>query len=152
MLREFGSKARAWFLAEGERVGLTHNDFRLDNLMFTDHARGCVVLDWQTFTVSHIGRDLGLFVGASIPTELRVNHGGELLSAYCDKLGSLGVTGHTQNDCEHDLRYGSFHGVHNAMLLHRAVDMTDRGTQIFDAWLERACRTIDDLDALAVLP
>lgn len=152
MLREFGSKGRAWFLAEGERVGLTHNDFRLDNLMFTDAAGGCVVLDWQTFMVSHIGRDLGLFVGASIPTELRVDHGDELLAAYCEALRSHGVAGYTLRDCEHDLRYGSFQGVHNALLLHRAVDMTDRGTQMFDAWLERACRTIDDLDALAVLP
>ncbi|MEO5902066.1 MAG: phosphotransferase [Ilumatobacteraceae bacterium] len=151
MLHEFGSKARAWFLADGERVGLTHNDFRLDNLLFTGEAGGCVVLDWQTFMVSHIGRDLGMFIGASIPTDLRVAHGNELLTAYRDQLTSLDVTGYSQANSEHDLRYGSFHGIHNALLLHRAVDMTDRGTQMFDAWLARACQTVDDLDALQVL-
>ncbi len=152
MLHEFGSKARAWFLAEGERVGLTHNDFRLDNLLFTGNADGCVVLDWQTFMVSHIGRDLGLFIGASLPTELRLACGDELLAAYRDELTSHGVTCCSQSDTEHDLRYGSFHGIHNALLLHRAVDMTDRGTQMFDAWLGRACQTVDDLEALDVLP
>ena len=68
----FTPRFEAWFHAAGRSAALTHNDYRLDNLMFKQGAAlECVAVDWQTFTVSHPGFDVGLMLGASVPTELR---------------------------------------------------------------------------------
>lgn len=148
----FIPRFEAWFHAADRSASLTHNDYRLDNLMFTHGAEPeCVAVDWQTFTVSHPGFDVGLMLGASVPTELRRAHEEELLRVYYDRLIALGVKSYGFSDCIEDFHYGAFLGVKNAVVGLRGVTMTDRGLTMFDTKLGRACATIFDHDSLAML-
>ena len=59
---------------------LVHGDYRLENLLFDDdHADPLVVLDWQTVSWGSGLRDLGLFMGQSLKTDLRRAREPELL-------------------------------------------------------------------------
>lgn len=152
LIRTFAERAHDWYLADGHPLSLTHNDYRLDNLLFTDGPTQSVTLDWQTFMVAHPGRDLGLFLGASIPTDLRRNHTNTLLNAYHTELVAHGVDRYPFAQCLDDFRHGVFLGLQHALILSGSVDMTARGVEMFDGWLERACASISDLDAVDALP
>lgn len=152
VLDAFQPRFERWFLARDRIAALTHNDYRLDNVMFTDgDTPQSIALDWQTFTVSHPGFDLGLFLGGSIPTALRRAHEDELLHAYYDRLIELGVKAYSFADCRADFVNGAFLGVKNSVIGLRSVTMTDRGVKMFDTTLNRAFATILDHGSLAML-
>jgi hypothetical protein len=152
ILDAFQPRFERWFHAQGRVAALTHNDYRLDNVMFTEgDSPESVALDWQSFTVSHPGFDLGLFLGGSIPTALRRAHEDELLGAYHDRLIALGVKDYSLGDCRSDFANGAFLGIKNSVIGLRSVTMTDRGVKMFDTTLGRAFATILDHDSLAGL-
>ncbi|MGV0652754.1 phosphotransferase family protein [Mycolicibacterium thermoresistibile] len=152
VLGRFVERADRWWVAAGRPHGLVHGDYRPDNMLFPVHdgARP-VVVDWQTVSVAHTGRDLGGFLGASTPTEVRREHEHELLRTYHRRLTQLGVQGYSEEDCRSDLRLGVFHGLQNTVAIARAVDMNDRGWQLVRTWLDRLLAAFDDLDSLDAL-
>ncbi|MGV8995602.1 MAG: phosphotransferase [Parvibaculaceae bacterium] len=152
VITRFAPHFERWHCASGRNMALTHNDYRLDNLLFTESdTPECVAVDWQTFMVAHPGSDVGLMLGASVPTEIRRAHEEELLRAYYDRLTALGVKNYSFDECVEDFCFGTFLGVKNAVIGLRAVTMTDRGLAMFDVKLKRACATILDHDALSLL-
>ena len=153
IVEAFIPRCGAWFEAAGQNMSLTHNDFRLDNLMFTS-SHDCVTLDWQSFLVAHSGRDIGLFLGCSVPTELRRQHQDTLLRLYCDRMIELGVRDYSFDRCYDDFRLGVFLGIQNIVVGMSAVSLTERGQQMFKTKFDRCCATIRDcngLDALRAL-
>ena len=150
IVEAFVPRCADWFEARGRNISLTHNDFRLDNLMFTPSGE-CVTLDWQSFLVSHSGRDLGLFLGCSVPTAVRRAHQDRLLRAYHDRMVALGVRNYSLDECFEDFRLGVFLGIQNIVIGMSAVSMTERGLQMFKTKFHRCCATIRECDALDVL-
>ena len=139
-----------WFLAENENMALTHNDYRLDNLLFRPDGSS-VAVDWQSFTTAHSGRDLGLFLGCSVPIEIRRHHLDELLEAYRLKMVELGVSDYTLSDVYRDFRLGLFLGIQNVIIGMNAVTLTERGHKMFMHKLELCTAAISDLNALEAL-
>lgn len=139
-----------WFEAAGQNMSLTHNDFRLDNLMFTPSGE-CVTLDWQSFLVAHSGRDIGLFLGCSVPTDVRRAHQDHLLRVYHDRMIELGVRGYAFDHCYDDFRLGVFLGLQNIIIGMSAVSLTTRGLEMFKTKFARCCATIRDCNALDAL-
>ena len=152
VLSRFAERADRWWVGAGRPQSLVHGDYRVDNMLFpTGGADRPVVVDWQTALVAHTGRDLGGFLGASIPTDVRREHQDELLRTYHGRLTELGVSEHSLEDCVADLRLGAFQGLHHTVSIARAVDMNDRGWRLVTTWLERLLATFDDLDSLDAL-
>ena len=150
LVQLFAAHADEWFLGMGGPASLVHGDYRLDNLLFPENEPTAVAVDWQTFSPGFAARDLGMFLGASVPTHLRRRHQDALLSAYHTRLLELGVTGHDESATENLLRVGVFHGVHNMLTILRATDIDDRGRHLAETWLDRAVATADDLNSWSV--
>ena len=150
IIEAFVPRYAAWLRADGRNTGLTHNDYRCDNLLF-ERDGTVVALDWQTFTGGHPGRDMGLFLGCSVPTEIRRAHEEACLCAYRDRLEELGVTHYTLENCYEDFRHGVFLGLQNVLIGMNSLTLTDRAMQMFQIKLERCCVTIRDHNALSVL-
>jgi hypothetical protein len=73
---------------------LTHNDFRLDNLLFDDRADAdpeVVVLDFQVIGRGDGSGDLAPFLGCNLDTELRRAHEMDLMRLYHDTMAEAGV-------------------------------------------------------------
>jgi hypothetical protein len=119
-------------------------------MLFTD-AGECVTVDWQTFATGHNGRDIGLFLGCSVPTEIRRAHEILLLRAYHDRMIELGVRNYAFDECVNDFRYGVFLGMQNIVIGMSAVSLTDRGTAMFRTKLTRCCATIRDHNAMSLI-
>ncbi|CAJ1499179.1 phosphotransferase family protein [[Mycobacterium] burgundiense] len=152
VLGRFVERADRWWVSAGRPKSLVHGDYRPDNMLLpTCGASRPVVVDWQTVSVAHSGRDLGGFLGASTPTDVRREHQHDLLRTYQARLAELGVTGYSAEDCLLDLRLGAFHGLQNNVSIARAVDMNERGWRLVTTWLDRLLATFDDLDSLDAL-
>ncbi len=150
IVEAFIPKCGAWFEGVGANMSLTHNDFRLDNMMFTPEPE-CVTLDWQSFLVAHSGRDIGLFLGCSVPTDVRRAHQERLLRVYHGRMLDLGVDGYSFEECYDDFRLGVFLGIQNIVIGMSAVSLTDRGLQMFKTKFDRCCATIRDCGSLELL-
>lgn len=135
-----------WVCAQGRPIGLTHGDFRLDNMLF-DQGES-ITLDWQTFTSAHPGRDTGLFLGCSVGTEMRREVQAAALSAYHERLCKLGVENYSLEQCTDDFLFGVFIGLQAVVIGMNAVRSTERGTQMFMKKFARCRATIEDHDAL----
>ena len=145
-IERFAPHYADWTCALGRPVALTHSDYRLDNMLF-DGGRS-VVLDWQTFSTAHPGRDTGLFLGCSLPTETRRAVQDEALAAYHARLCELGVRDYSFDQCFDDFLFGTFIGLQNVVIGMNAVRSTDRGIQMVLNKLARCRATIDDHRAL----
>lgn len=145
------------FLAAMERYGadqegpdtILHGDFRNDNLMFgLDRV---VVLDWQTVTLGAGLSDVSYFLGGSLLPDARRRHERDLVRAYWDRLGGLGVD-LDWDQCWTDYRRYAFAGLIMAMFASMVVTRTERGDDMFLAMADRAGLHALDLDAESLIP
>lgn len=91
----FSDVVGAWVEPLDADVTLTHNDYRLDNLLFgSDPADGrmrCSVVDWQTVGLGPGVADVAYLLGAGLLPDQRRRHERELLDHYVGGLASAGV-------------------------------------------------------------
>jgi aminoglycoside phosphotransferase (APT) family kinase protein len=99
-----------WQANHREPFSLVHGDYRLDNLMLDPAGGDVVVVDWQTVTVALPGRDLGYFIGTSLPTEQRRAEEGQLVGTYHEALKVQGVMDYPFDRCWADYRVGQLQG------------------------------------------
>jgi aminoglycoside phosphotransferase (APT) family kinase protein len=99
-----------WQLNHQEPFALVHGDYRLDNLMLDPAGDDVVVVDWQTVSVALPARDLGYFIGTSLPVEQRRAQETHLVRTYYEELHAQGVRGYAFNRCATDYRIGQLHG------------------------------------------
>jgi hypothetical protein len=140
----------AWAADRHPPLGLVHGDYRLDNLLFEEG--GCKVVDWQTVAWGSAVVDAAYFVGGGLTVDDRRAHEEELVRGYHEELLAQGVQGFGWDECWDGYRRGTFHGIVMTIAASMVVERTDRGDDMFMAWLERNAQQVIDLDALSLLP
>ena len=89
-LEEFIPEISQWLINWAERSRtLTHNDFRLDNLLFDDTKEplpGVIVIDFQLVGRGDGSGDISPFLGCNLDIELRRAQEMNLLQDYFDVM------------------------------------------------------------------
>jgi hypothetical protein len=74
---------------------LSHGDYRLDNLFFSDDpTRPLVVIDWQLYDRSRGPRDLSYLLSQSMEPDARAVCERALVERYIGRLAAQGITGY----------------------------------------------------------
>ena len=135
----------------GPRSGLVHGDYRLDNLLFS--ADGCTVVDWQTCAWGPAMLDASYFIGGGLSVEDRRAHEEELVRHLPRRAGWPRASRASARDrAGRSTARQAFHGLLMTIAASMVVERTDRGDDMFMAWLARNAQQILDLDALSLLP
>ncbi len=137
------------YLAErqGPRT-LTHNDFRLDNLLFG--ADRVAVVDFQTVSYGYPLADLAYFVGGSLLPEARAEHERELVEQYHQGLLAHGIE-LSWTDCWEWYRRYAFEGLLMAVMASMGVERTERGDEMFMVMAQRSGTHAEELESAAVI-
>ncbi len=146
----FVASVDAWYADRRPPLGLVHGDYRLDNLLFS--AGTCHVVDWQTVSWGPAMLDATYFVSGGLRVADRRAHEDELVRGYHAALLEHGVQGLDWDHCWDEYRRASFHGILMTVAASMVVERTERGDNMFMAWLERNSQQIIDIGALELLP
>lgn len=132
---------------------LTHNDFRLDNMLFgaPDAAKPVAIVDWQTAGKGAPANDVAYFIGAGLTRERRREHEHGLLAYYHERLEAEGIRDYSLEDLGRDYRWFSFYGISVAFGAAMLVKQTERGDEMFLTMLRRHVAQVRDNEALALL-
>jgi len=128
-------------------VTVTHRDFRLDNLLFTESEShsDIKVVDWQTVGAMPGACDLGYFIGASFDVDDRRDNEQSLVRRYCAGLQA-------ENICVdyHDIwaqyRLLGTSGYIMAIVASMLVKQTERGDAMFAVMANRHGQQMIDLE------
>lgn len=149
-LRDASALIGAWVLGRGDRFGLVHMDYRLDNLMFEPDGPGVCAVDWQGMAVGLPGRDVGFFLATGLSPEERRTHERSIVAAYHERMLDY-VPDYTLDDCWDDYRFGLLQVVFITVFGAVYGSRTERGDRMFTVMTERGCAAIRDLDALTLI-
>lgn len=143
----FIARLATWYDRRPEPWSIVHNDYRLDNLLFGDHAGGppIAVVDWQTTSHGPPVADVSYFVGAGLLPDQRRRHELDLVRAYHQAVTAAGVQGWSWDRCWEDYRRYAYAGLHMAVLASMIVERTPRGDEMFLAMAHRHARQVVDL-------
>ena len=134
-------------------LAITHNDYRLDNLLFDDRAGvpdgGVWVVDWQTVGVGPGVGDVSYFLGAGLLSGDRRRVEADLVAGYGDRLGAAGVAVDA-NELWELYRYTAPAGLVMAVVASSVVGADDRSDAMFTTMAERHAIQMDDLEVLAL--
>lgn len=151
--RAYAAVIRTYFAMQQGPFTISHQDFRLDNLLFD--ARGgrmpIAVLDWQTFMPGPGALDAVYFVGAGLLPELRRAHEQSLARRYHAALLAHGVQGYDWAQCWHDYRLHAAHGLIMAIVGAAITTPTERGDQMLSTMINRHALQMIDLDTLSLI-
>ena len=132
---------------------ITHQDFRLDNLLFD--ARGgalpVAVLDWQTLLPGPGALDVSYFLGAGLLPDRRRANEEALVRRYHAALLVRGVQGYTWAQCWHDYRLYAAHGLIMAIVGAAITAPTERGDKMLSTMINRHAQQMIDLDTLSLI-
>jgi len=136
-----------WLSNDDGPFGLQHGDYRLDNLLFdsTSEDRPVAAVDWQTVTVRSPVSDISYLLGTSVEPEVRRSVEADVVAAYHARLGELGVTDYSLDDCIRDYHRGCYHTPIITVLGSMLTGQTARGDDMFMAMLHRSTDQIFDL-------
>jgi hypothetical protein len=134
-------------------VTMTHGDYRLDNLFFTDDGE-VAVIDWQMCMRAPGQADLVYFCANNLTIEMRRAHEDRLIERYVAGLHAGGVP--TDAVTVDSVRRGYLEGLVFYAMSFGASLLTinpanERGIALFDALVRRTFAAVDDLDAGAVI-
>ncbi len=127
----------------------SHNDFRVDNMLFRNDD--IYVVDWQTSNYLGAGMDAAYFIGSALPRKERKNHELGLLEEYYRVLIDNGVENYTINELMADYRHYSFAAAAVAIAATVIVKQTQRGDALFLKMVEDSMYQALDNDALDLL-
>ena len=129
-----------WLMANRPTT-LAHTDFRLDNFFFGRPGAPVTVIDWQLSVRSVGAFDIGYFIVQSLTTEMRREHGEELVSRWHRGLVDRGVRGYSWDEALRDF--------HDSVMLQMSIPVisaanldpaNERGKQLLDCMGHRAAR------------
>lgn len=148
----FGEKIGTYFEHHDRPWTITHQDFRLDNLLFDaqDGAIPLAVLDWQTFIPGPGPLDAAYFNGAGLLPDVRAQHEEDLARLYHSELVERGVTDYDWDHCWHDYRLHACHGLIMAIVGAAITTPTERGDEMLSALINRHARQMTDLGTLSL--
>lgn len=151
--RRFAACIGRYFELHAQPWTITHQDYRLDNLLFD--ARGgalpVAVLDWQTFLPGPGALDVTYFVGAGLLPELRRANEERLARRYHGALLAQGVKNYSWDRCWQDYRLHAAHGLIMAIVGAAITASTERGDQMLSTMINRHARQMIDLDTLSLI-
>jgi aminoglycoside/choline kinase family phosphotransferase len=152
-LRDVAAALFEWQMTHPEPFSLIHGDYRLDNLMLHPTRDDVVAVDWQTVTVALPARDLGYFIGTSLPTGQRRAEEERLLVTYYDELRSCGVRAYSPERCLADYRLGQLHGPMITVIgsLTSTGSRDHAGDEMFLSMARRSCAAVRDHQSINVL-
>jgi len=143
-----------WVEPTGDPVTLTHNDYRLDNLLFgtnpTDQSVYAAVVDWQTIGLGPGVADVSYFVGAGLLPDARRANERDLLARYVDVLSATGVDV-SFDTAWHTYRRTCAAGMVMAVFASTVVGPGERSDAMFCAMAERHAIQVADLDVIDML-
>lgn len=148
-LREVADRVAAWVLGRGERFGLVHGDYRLDNLLFpAPPQEGVTAVDWQTLSIGHPLRDLVFFLGTGLSPRERSAYERSLVETYHTALTGYGVDDYGLGECWEDYRFAAIQGPLITVLGCAFGARTERGDRMFLAMTRRSCAAVRELGTL----
>jgi hypothetical protein len=130
----------------------SHNDFRVDNMLFRDDGGRVTVVDWQTSSFLGTGMDVAYFLGGAFDRETRRAHEIELLRRYHRDLVAYGVRDYDFDHLMNDYRHYSFAVLAVAIAATVIVKRTERGDRLFMHMITCGAHQALDNDALDMLP
>ena len=131
----------------------SHNDFRVDNMLFHPDGGRVAVVDWQTSSFLGTGMDVAYFLGGAFPDrETRRRHERTLLEEYHRDLVGYGVEGYDFEHLMRDYRHYSFAVLAVAIAATVIVKQTERGDRLFMHMITCGAHQALDNDALDLLP
>jgi aminoglycoside/choline kinase family phosphotransferase len=128
---------------------VTHGDYRLDNLLFTDD--GVAVVDWQTCAHGPAITDVAYFIGGGLRSDIRLAHEDRLVRRYQAGLVAAGVKGYDWEQCWCAYRRASVAGLIMAIAASMLVERTARGDEMFMVMAQRHARHALELDFAGVV-
>ncbi|MHB8576766.1 MAG: oxidoreductase family protein, partial [Dehalococcoidia bacterium] len=132
---------------------ITHSDFRLDNLFFTDDpAAPLAAIDWQLTLRSHGPFDLAYFMSMSLETDVRRAHEAELLDLYHRTLVAGGVQGFSRENLAVSYRRGLSGGLLMPIAVANLDTANERGVRLFLAMIQRMVAAMMDHRVWEILP
>ena len=130
---------------------VTHNDFRIDNILFGGVDGRAVILDWQTLSIGHPMADVSYLIGGSFADPaIRHEREATLVRGYEAALARRGVSV-DWDDMWTAYRRNAVSGFVMAVISSMLVKRTERGDEMFAVMAERPARQVLDLDSLAVI-
>jgi hypothetical protein len=120
---------------------LQHADFRLDNVLFDVRggALPMATLDWQTLRIGPGAMDVAYFLSAGLHPSERRQHESDLVRFYHYELARRGVRNYDRNQCWHDYRRQTLHGILMGVFSVHSVARTERGDALFLKMTRGAC-------------
>jgi hypothetical protein len=128
----------------------SHNDFRVDNMLFGGER--VAVVDWQTSNFLGTGMDVAYFLGGAFDRETRRANEVELLRQYHEELIGHGVTDYSFDHLMADYRHYSFAVLVVAIAATVIVKQTERGDRLFMKMVTDGAYQAIDNDAVDALP
>ena len=130
-----------------EVLTVTHRDFRLDNLLFTESEKhfDIKVVDWQTVGAMPGVCDLGYFIGASFDVDDRRDNEQSLVRQYCEGLQAENI-GVDYQDIWAQYRLLGTSGYIMAIVASMLVKQTERGDAMFAVMANRHGQQMIDLE------
>lgn len=140
----------AWNAPRPAPKTYSHNDFRVDNMLFGGER--IAVVDWQTSNYLGTGMDVAYFLGGAFDRETRRRHEVELLQGYHDALCRRGVKDYSFDHLMADYRHYSFAVLAVAIAATVIVKQTERGDHLFMKMVTDGAWQALDNGALDILP
>lgn len=150
---QFGACIDRYFERHDPPWTITHQDFRLDNLLFDarDGQVPVAVLDWQTFLPGPGALDAAYFNGAGLLGPLRRQHEESLARLYHSELLARGVRDYGWDRCWNDYRLHAAHGLIMGIVGAAITAPTERGDRMLSTMINRHALQMIDLDTLALI-
>lgn len=130
---------------------VTHNDLRVDNILFGSPGGRAVVLDWQTLAIDHPMVDVSYLIGTSIADpDQRSAQEERLVRGYLSALASNGAS-LGWDEAWKGYRLYALSGFAMAVISLMLVKRTERGDEMFAVMAERSARQALHLDSLSLI-
>lgn len=131
---------------------ITHNDLRLDNMLFSDADGRAIVVDWQTLGLGAGPTDVAYLLGTSFAdANERAAQEEALVRRYHEALLRGGVKDYPWEACWLTYRASAFSGFIMAVVASMLVERTERGDEMFAVMAERPALQALHLDSLALI-
>ncbi len=148
VLHTFAARTRGFRHNRPAPRTILHGDYRLDNLLYRQDPKECVIVDWQTAGAGAPGNDLAYCISTGLEPNVRRVADRDLVAAYGRRLRSHGVV-RDDADLWDDYCFGMGHGIVVTVLGAVVASRTARGDDMFMAMTSRVCAAVRDHDALA---
>ncbi len=147
----FAENFQTWAVGRPSPFSLLHNDYRLDNLLFSPAGAALTIVDWQSLSTGRPLQDVAFLVGAGLHPQERRTGERAIVGAYHDALVTQGVRDYRARQCWEDYRHGLFHGLYICLMAESVATPTERGLRMFSVMAERAATAIRELDCFELI-